>query len=721
MVDHKFYCSAGESQNGTNYINMLEYFEDFDPIDWKYNVRKGSNAYVEAAKYEDAYQFGRLNKRTYSYMMENLKLVYGQDNPVVEKDIVLYHLIESKIINQYFGISQLNDLFDEDYFNFEWDMHVGQNFSEHHNDYYRDHFIHQIRNLYMMLVMLDKFGIYGASRSAFESKAAGKLSEYVSQMKRIFQRQTMDSHLNILRDICQSSGTTQEQYIEDYFYRYIIYASSMLSALFHDLGYPICHFLEVRHRVSSFNPTLYMFTHNAVESFDMLASKLSGSLLFTIVSQAEIKKRLELAPGKEKYEHGAYSAIAFLLHFYETGRIHSLSAEKQCAIEMAALAIYNHTTKFRCITGKKEQKYYSMLFRANPISFLLRLCDDLQEWDRRYFEISQASDLLFCQKCGSPFLKYPVLETAENVYKCNCDSKKNPPIRRPNVFFKRKLYIVSVVDWVKMRSQDNILTVCLNFDLYKLLLMSYINNNYAKIRLDEFNKLKKLLDSQVFVFPENNKDRFDRIVLDYFVTANPLLIKLKILERWIVKSFLNGNNDREMFISYLSKLMLNRRQLKRIYSQVAEKKKYTQLKAYLVEGDMPALEFYIRLLQHCHSNAASRSTVSDLGSCKDYIEIYKISNPQYYQTMGALIKDCIRHYQDSYICDQFGKTSSPAASSDQYEEAYKRKADLYQHIAVYTEPRNSFNHYEQTGRVPVIGYYKDMFFFYLANEQLNNT
>ena len=109
MVDHKFYCSAGESQNGTNYINMLEYFEDFDPIDWKYNVRKGSNAYVEAAKYEDAYQFGRLNKRTYSYMMENLKLVYGQDNPVVEKDIVLYHLIESKIINQYFGISQLND------------------------------------------------------------------------------------------------------------------------------------------------------------------------------------------------------------------------------------------------------------------------------------------------------------------------------------------------------------------------------------------------------------------------------------------------------------------------------------------------------------------------------------------------------------------------------------------------------------------------------------
>ena len=436
MVEYWFYCSSDNHNQGTNKIDMLDYFNDFDPIECKYQVKQGTVAYTKAAKYEDAYQFGRLNKRTYSYMMENLKLVYGQDNPVVEKDIVLYHLIESKIINQYFGISQLNDLFDEDYFNFEWDMHVGQNFSEHHNDYYRDHFIHQIRNLYMMLVMLDKFGIYGASRSAFESKAAGKLSEYVSQMKRIFQRQTMDSHMNILREICQSSGTTQEQYIEDYFNRYIIYASSMLSALFHDLGYPICHFLEVRHRVSSFNPTLYMFTHNAVESFDMLASKLSGSLLFTIVSQAEIKKRLELAPSKEKYDHGAYSAIAFLLHFYETGRIHSLSAEKQCAIEMAALAIYNHTAKFRCITGKKEQKYYSMVFQANPVSFLLRLCDDLQEWDRRYFEISQASDLLFCQKCGSPFLKYPVHRPDENKYKCNCDGEVNPPIRRPNFFFQ---------------------------------------------------------------------------------------------------------------------------------------------------------------------------------------------------------------------------------------------------------------------------------------------
>lgn len=728
MVEYRFYCSHNNHTRRTNEIDMLDYFNDFDPIEYKYKVKQGTEAYTKAAKYEEIYQFGRLNKRTYSYMMENLKLVYGQDNPVVEDDIVLYHLIESKIINRYFGISQLNDLFDEDYFNFEWDMHVGQNFSEHHNDYYRDHFIHQIRNLYMMLVMLDKFDIYEASRSAFESSTAGKLSEYVSQMKRIFQRQTTDSHLKILSEICQSSGATQEQYIENYYYRYIIYASSMLSALFHDLGYPICHFLEVRHRVSSFNPTLYMFTHNAVESFDMLASKLRGSLLFTIVSQAEIKKRLELAPGKEKYDHGAYSAIAFLLHFYETGRIHSLSAEKQCAIEMAALAIYNHTAKFRCITDKKEQKYYSMGFRANPVSFLLRFCDDLQEWDRRYFEISQASDLLFCQKCGSPYLKYPVHNPNENKYWCNCDSETNLPIRRPNVFFKRKLYIVSVVDWVKMRSEDKILTVCLNYDLYKLLLMSYINTNYARIRLKEFSDLKKLLDSQVFVFPENtapqleNIDpRFDRIVLDYFVTANPLLIKLKILERWIVKRKLGGKYNRKKIIRYLSLVKSSNKWLKEIYTLVTNEKEYKQLEDYLVEGETPALVIYIRVLQYCHSKAASSTTVSDLGYCQDYIETYRLSNPQYYQTMEALIRDCIRHYQDSYICKQFGKSSSPAGSSDQYEDAYKRNADLYQHIAVYTEPRNSFNHYEQTGRMPVIGYYRDMFFFYLANDQLKNT
>lgn len=755
MAEYRFYCSSSKNNRGTNELNMVEYFKDFDPIKHKYQVEPGTKAYAEASKFEESYQFGRLNKRTYSYMTENLKLVYGQDNPVVQEDIVLYHLIESKIINQYFGISQLNDMFDEDYFNFEWDMHVGQNFSEHHNDYYRDHFIHQIRNLYMMLVMLDEFGIFGASRVAFESKTAGKLSEYVRQMKRIFQRQTADPQQQLLREICQlvkPTGLTTEQYVEDYYYRYVIYASSMLSALFHDLGYPICHFLEVRHRVSSFNPALYMFTHNAVESFDMLASKLGGSLLFTIVSQSEIKKRLELISGKERYDHGVYSAIAFLLHFYENGRIYSLSAEKQCAIEMAALAIYNHTAKFRCITEKKDQKYYNMVFRANPVSFLLRFCDDLQEWDRRYFEISQASDLLFCQQCGSPFLKYTELETNENKYKCNCDVDSNPPIRRPNVFAKRKLYIVSVVDWVKMRTHDGILEVRLNYDLYKLLLMSYINNNYAKVRLKEFSDLKKMLDSQAFTFSESTGARFDRIVLDYFVTSNPLLIKLKILERWIVKKKLQMQYNHEKLIDTLKDIAEN--SYKKLYTDIVGSE-YSQLLSYLCGNEYPILRFYASLLNYClytpdmissmkylTTNLSNQEKVilntifKEIESCQKiyqpYIDYYKDSNPQYYQTMQALIDDCKKHYQEECICREYGKVPVSAFRSvqnvqckaaelyaEEYEEAYKRKADLYQHIAVYTESGNSFNQYVQTKDVPYIGYYKDMFFFYLVNEKLD--
>ena len=758
MAEYKFYCSSKKINRGSGDESMLEYFERLDPIELKYQVNKGTAAYVKASEYEESYQLGRLNKRTYSYMMENLKLVYGQDNPVVEDDIVLYHLIESKIINQYFGIAQLNDMFDEDYFNFEWDMHVGQNFSEHHNDYYRDHFIHQIRNLYMMLVMLDKFGIYGRSRAAFESRTAGKVSEYVRQMKRIFQRQSADPQQQMLRDIFQlqnPAGQNPEQYIEDYFYRYLIYASSMLSALFHDLGYPICHFLEVRHRVSSYNPSLYMFTHNAVESFDMLASKLGSSLLFTIVSQAEIKKRLELVPDKEKYDHGAYSAIAFLLHFYETGRIYSLSAEKQCAIEMAALAIYNHTAKFRCITGKEEQKYYSMVFRANPVSFLLRFCDDLQEWDRQYFEISQASDLLFCQKCGCPFLKSPVLNKNENEYRCSCnDIKKNLPIRRPNVFFKRKLYIVSVVEWVEMRTQDDVLTVCLNYDLYKLLLMSYINYSYAKVRLKEFINLKKLFDSQDFNFPENIEPRYNRIVLDYFITANPLLIKLKILERWIVKVKLNMQYDQEKLIAELGKIAED--SYKNIYFRII-KKDCKELKNYLCGDNHPVLPFYAYLLIYCLytpdmirsmkllttklSNQEKMELIDmykKIDACysrfQKYIDYYQELDPQYYQTMQALIEDCKKHYQESCICKEYGKPFGSTDRSirivqhkaaelfaDEYEEAYKREADIYQHIAVYTEPRNSFNQYKHTSVMPYIGYYKDMFFFYLANEDLTKV
>ena len=59
------------------------------------------------------------------------------------------------------------------------------------------------------------------------------------------------------------------------------------------------------------------------------------------------------------------------MHFYYGGRIYSMSGEKRCLIEMSALAIYHHTDRF----SEAER----MVYLQDPISYMVRLCDDLQE------------------------------------------------------------------------------------------------------------------------------------------------------------------------------------------------------------------------------------------------------------------------------------------------------------------------------------------------------
>ena len=284
-----------------------------------------------------------------------------------------------------------------------------------------------------------------------------------------------------------------------------------MAALFHDMGYPICHFLNVRNRISEYNPTLYMFTHNDIESFDHIASLLGSSLLFTIVSPAEIKKAMQF-DGK-KYNHGAYSAIAFLMQFYNSGIIFSLPEEKQCAIEIAAVAIYNHTVSFRITNNKSTENFYQPVFQQNPIAFLLRLCDDLQEWGRRYFEFSHQSDIPFCSKCFTPSVFHHDDENGMVKYSCLCSMKKRSKNSfnsfRNYQFLNRKLYLVTTSDYmysdyvdVVMSESDSKMKTALrfkiNYDYFKgadannMLLPGYSSGNVTRCSYAQNGMLYKV-------------------------------------------------------------------------------------------------------------------------------------------------------------------------------------------------------------------------------------
>lgn len=697
-TDYSFFRGARTLDSSPS---MLNYLRGFDPISEKYELREWNQAYrnwnnapkklltldgrTRASIYEASFQYNSISKHRYSFIMENLKLVYGEPD-MIHSDIVAYHLVERKIVHEFLAIPQLEKMFDEDYFNFEWDMHVGQDFNEHRSDYYRDHFIHQIRDMYMMLVFLEKFRFYHSAREILSDNTASSISAYFGKKKQEFLNDFNSPRNQLLFSVSaltQDPWNSKEAYSEEFFFNYVIKASCILAGLFHDMGYPICHFLQTRNRLSSYNPTLYMFTHNEVSSFDQIASILSPSLLFSLVSLKNIKISLELNDNG-KYDHGAYSAIAFLLQFYNNGLIFSLPTEKRCAIELAAVAIYNHTVKYHVVEGKRKSDYYSLYYRQNPVAFLLRVCDDLQEWDRRYFEISETSDLLFCNNCHTPLLKRSL--NNNSIYFCGCSSAITPLVHRPDIFLKRKLYLVSMAETITACAPEDentpTISVCVNYDLYKLLMMTVINNTYAKYRFKELAGLQKLLENQ------NYGTNVADIKVEYFMSANPLLIKLEILQRYIQNTDFTGEKT-----DYDSKLRIINRNPKTLISALnytPQKNHKTLIYAYI--------KFYISLLLEKSKNTRGFRNLF----YNTAIAAYEKKNPFYHEVIDFLANDALTQFEDR--CKK-GKYISSS-----------KEALLYTYISAYTSSGNSFNLYDEilnsnVNGVPYIGFYFDIWLF----------
>lgn len=733
-----------------NVKNAKECLEKFDPIEFKYNcasniVKLTTDIKAKLERHENAYQFGSLTKQEYSSIVDNLRLVYNDEN-LIENDVKLFHLTEDKIVHQYLGIPLLDRLFDEDYFNFEWDMHIGQNFMEHRNDYYRDHFIHQIRNLVMMFSLLidDEIGLYDTIKSFMPSldsipADSGKVPEYIRKKEIQFfeftddkNKQKLDDFINNYQNLVRKT-VSKSDYLHEFYCKYVIFASAFLSALFHDMGYPICHFLEVRQRVSDYNPYLHMFTHNSVDSFDQLFSKLSDSLLFTIVSRSEIQSRLSINEDG-KYDHGAYSAIAFLLPFYDSGLINSLSPEKQCAIEVAAVAIYNHTAKYNCIKFDDKNNYYQPIFRQNPISFLLRFCDDLQEWDRRYFEISTDSDLVICTKCGSPLILSENNDTKSDKrdslmkYYCLCKTNDKPQIKhiKYDSFLKRKIYIVRTSDSVEFKivynknNKEKLLVAKVNYNLYRLLKMCRINANYATHRLSELNGIKHIVD-QDFNNQSESKSKFDRIVLDFFMTSNPILIKIRIIEEFIKKVSEDklDINSPTLIVDAILNNVFNKKNTSLENEACSIWEKYSNI-PYKTESPLEvytylqtkALPFYVEILEKSLDFKINKTMKADLDD-KSYTGLIESviknnSNQTYHDVMFMMIHDCfVQYYRmpaknfDNMLNDEYYSLYTPTD-----------KEQLNQAVMKYCNKENAFN--ERT-ELNIIDYYSDLFFFDVIN------
>lgn len=533
-----------------NQKNMLKYYQRFDSIEKKYGAyfelhKKHKNynyneLYDKCYHYENNRQLSEMTKKEFGNIYANLKLVYAEED-LINEIIEIYDLVYDNVINQYLNIDGMERLFSENYINFEWEMHMGIDYAGHSMKYYRDHFIHQVRDAYSMDVLLEN-GYADKIMKVLGNEGNSKISRYVCKYLNLQLERKDEALLPI--------GTAEkwEAHRKDFYLRNIVFMSSYMCALFHDIGYPEVANMQAGRNILAYIANVYNFGSGHID-FDHIFTVLQNSLLFRVVSPKEIRERIE----DENIDHGVVSALMFLLHFYENGAFYGLEPYKKCAIELAGLAIYNHTNTYSFILSGKEAetaRYTRNVFTLNPISYLLRICDDLQEWDRIYFEISADANIILCNKCRTPIVRRRTEKKQPNgnydvYYLCNCNTKDFvesatfSTIFRRGIFPYRRLYNVTVCTELRFAIINGKHVFDLNYDLERLLNIAYINPAYAKYRVKELNQLKKMFVEQ---------DVSEMTYIRYFMSANILLIKA-----YIVGKYLEQKHSRRLGY-YLQKL-----------------------------------------------------------------------------------------------------------------------------------------------------------------------
>lgn len=499
-----------------NEQKMEQYYTDLDVIELKYGylLQSFPEAYSQFYKYENCHQFAELTKISYWDLQSDLDITYKNEE-LTDKYIWLYDVFLNKIVYQYLNIDGIEHMFSEKYANFEWEMHLGIDYKKHELEYYRDHFVHQLKDAYMMAGLLSEGGFEDKISQVLKEESNGKISRFVCKH---IEMQLQD---HIPKVFYELKIVKKEKLFKHYMHN-IICMSAYMAGLFHDIGYPLQTSLQEYRRMVNYMPESYHF-YIAAYDFNQISILLQNSLLFRVVSAEKIRSRIE----GDKMDHGVLSALLFLLHFYENGAIYRLEPYKLCAVELAAVAIYNHTNKYAC-QGAKEWHYERCLFASNPISFLLRICDDLQEWGRIYFEVQDKSNLIFCESCKR-LIKRRKRDGSEEVsYYCAC--KKDEPLFSPvfsyHNFPSRRLYNITVCTGLRIKTDEsrNDFTFSMDYDLGRLLQIAYLNIQYAKHISAELNKVKALFQRQYLL---------GQVFLDYFVSNNVVLIKAKLLYKYL--------------------------------------------------------------------------------------------------------------------------------------------------------------------------------------------
>lgn len=631
-----------------NKTTLQKYYEKFEPFEFKYRViidhervkyKNNECARLKRIQrfqtYENSKQFSALTECTYDDLKENLKMIY-KDDELTKLIVRLYEMINSKIIQRYINIDGLERLFSEKYANFEWEMHLGMDHNAHSMTFYRDHFVHQIRDAYTMDVLLSKHGFLDKILHILSNRGSGPISTYVCNMidQQWFTRNRV-------------FGLVNKGVLQEHFLRNIIYMSSYMAGLFHDIGYPVVMNMNENRKIIDYLAEMYVFMGGSY-NFNRITSLLQNSLLFRVVRPKEIRKRIE----GDKPDHGTVSALLFLLHFYENGAVYTLEPYKLCAVELAALAIYNHTNRYRFL-GQKDPDHERCVCALNPISYLLRVADDLQEWGRIYFEVSKTSQIMLCTKCHMPLIHLNKNQYGEETKlvceSCSCQDDIQEALFAYDNFPRRKLYNVTVCKNLKIEGDFNNVGNChiyLDYRMDRLLQIAFISPKYAEHCIEELNRMKRLFVRQ---------HKMGIVFVDYVLTNNIIFIKSRIMGEYYervkknielprikneIKEILNG----EIVYAYVESICerIENSISASAYFCIMKFPKQKDLYEYLKKVFSIYLEIYFLTESVSELNANDKYGQNELkDKIKCFLEIYQEKYPQFFGEAAKFMMDDI--------------------------------------------------------------------------------
>ena len=163
---------------------------------------------------------------------KSLLMMYSSED-AMEQVLLVDNL--QKVFRKSICIDGLERLLALNYTDIEWSMFLEYDFNKQQSRHYRDHFFHQFRDAYMALQLIENCNVID------------NMKDWLKSGDRLIARYILS--------MCKKQE--REESVDDQHFELgieIMVKSVLISAIFHDLGYPLSYYMRVTNQIQQSLP-----------------------------------------------------------------------------------------------------------------------------------------------------------------------------------------------------------------------------------------------------------------------------------------------------------------------------------------------------------------------------------------------------------------------------------------------------------------------------------